>query len=333
MSKNYILSDCDTPVEFVENVEKVTGSKWTVIEKIANAKVPKWKRILIYFFFPLQFMIKYRDAGEVLAWQQMYGILPAFWNRYIFRRRNVRFNIMTFIFKKKKGLAGKLYYWMVNKAISSKATRNIFVFSQSEVEHYGKMFPAAKDKFHFVRLGIQVDGNDYTDEELQQEKYFFSTGMSNRDYEFLVDVFQDSGKKVKIACPGVRNGDGNNIEILEKCYGPDMKRYMYNSYAVVIPLKDINISSGQLVFINAMQMGKPIIITDSLPVRSYLEHEKDAILLPNDKMQWQEAIDRLIIDMDLYTGISVNNRRKGIEEFSVAGLGKNIGIVIKESNL
>lgn len=329
--KYYILSDADTPSEFVKSIESTTKRRWIVLEKRTTVKMPKWRRKLIAYLFTFKFMCSHRRASEVLAWQQMFGILPAFYNRYIFHRKRLRINIMTFIYKPKKGIAGKLYHWLVSSAVSSRNVDNIFVFAESEVEHYSGIFPKAKEKFHFVRLGIPIDDTDYTDVTLKNEEYFFATGASNRDYDFLINVFNGLNYKLKIACPNIHTKVSSNIELLDKCFRTDMKRYMFNSVAVLIPLKDLNVSSGQLVFINAMQMGKPIIITDSAPTRSYLENGVDAILLPNDVEIWRQTISRLIGDKDMYERMSVNNRHRGYSDFSVAGLGEKIGHLIVES--
>lgn len=326
---NYILSDANTPIEFIEGVTNSSGKDWTLIEKKLNPRMPKWRKKLKDFWFTFKFTSKSRHIGCVLAWQQMYGILPAFFNRYIFHRRNLNISIMTFIYKPKNGLGGKLYRWLVNSAISSKNVSNIFVYSQSEVQHYSTIFPKAKEKFHFVKFGLPVSNTNYTDTALKNENYFFSTGFSNRDYEFLINVFNNTPLKLKIACPHLKTAIPQNVEILDNCFGEEMKRQMCNSIAVLIPLKNLNISSGQLVFITAMQLGKPLVITDSIPTRTYLDHNIDAIIVPNDIKQWRDAIDKLINDNEFYDKMCRHNRQHSITEFSIDRLGTDIGRFIR----
>lgn len=100
---------------------------------------------------------------------------------------------------------------------------------------------------------------------------------------------------------------------------------MYNSYLVVIPLKDLNISSGQLVALQAMQMGKPIIITKSKGITDYLDNGKTAIFINNTKNELLEKISILYNDENLYNYISENEQRIFQDLFSVSNLGKNIG--------
>lgn len=328
---NYILSDTNTPPDFIDSIKQSTNADWTVLEKLTPNKMPKWRRKLITYIFTFRFMLCHRDAEHVLAWQQMFGILPAFLNRYIFHRKKLRINIMTFIYKPKHGLVGKIYHWLFKSAVSSRYVKSIFVFSETEIAHYSKIFPEAKDKFHFVTLGIPMDRTDYSDNALSQEKYYFSTGFSNRDYDFLIKVFDNIPQKLKIACPNLKQEVPDNIEILQHCFGLDMKKQMFNSHAVLIPLKDLNVSSGQLVFITAMQMGKPIIITDSNPTHTYLK-EDNAFILKNDVTDWRKAIEILDTDKNYYTRMSQTNRLRAENDFSVKSLGLKIGRILSDND-
>lgn len=326
-SPDYILSDANTPADFVEAINNVTEKDWILLEKITLGTMPKWRRKLTAYLFTFKFMCCHPKAKQILAWQQMFGILPAFFNRYLFHRKKLHINIMTFIYKPKHGLAGKIYHWLFKSAIYSKYVKHIFVFSETEIAHYSSIFPEAKDKFHFVTLGIPMDNTDYTDNTLSQENYYFSTGLSNRDYDFLIKVFDGIPAKLKIACPNLKQSVPDNIRILHSCFGTDMKKYMFNSRAVLIPLKDLNISSGQLVFIAAMQMGKPIIITDSSPTRSYL-NDDNAFILKNDIESWRKAIKSLDTDPLLCAAIGKSNRIRAEREFSAKGLGEKIGNIL-----
>lgn len=329
-NENFILSDANTPAGFVANVENATHEKWTILEKITCGATPKWQRKMAAYSFTFKFMLRHRKARNILAWQQMFGILPAFYNRYFFHRRKLHINIMTFIYKPKSGIKGKLYHWLFNSAITSRCVDNIFVYSESETEHYASIFPKAKGKFKFVTLGIPSDTNDYSDPDLSKESYYFSTGLSNRDYGFLSEVFDGIDKKLKIACPNLKLKKSSNIELLDNCFGTDMKKLMFNSRGVLIPLKNLDVSSGQLVFITAMQMGKPVIITDSNPTRSYLTSQ-NAFILPNDVDKWRRALDMLENDNAMYEDMCRCNRQRAQTDFSEYGLGSKIGDFLAQS--
>lgn len=73
---------------------------------------------------------------------------------------------------------------------------------------------------------------------------------------------------------------------------------------VVIPLQDLNISSGQLMLLQAMQLGKPIIVTNNCAIYDYIEDGKTGLILANEKKLWIEAIKKIYNDSDFYDMLS-----------------------------
>lgn len=73
---------------------------------------------------------------------------------------------------------------------------------------------------------------------------------------------------------------------------------------VVIPLQDLNISSGQLMLLQAMQLGKPIVVTNNCAIYDYIEDGKTGLILANEKKLWIEAIKKIYNDSDFYDMLS-----------------------------
>lgn len=73
---------------------------------------------------------------------------------------------------------------------------------------------------------------------------------------------------------------------------------------VVIPLQNLNISSGQLMLLQAMQLGKPIIVTNNCTIYDYIENGKTGLILANEKKLWIEAIKKIYNDSDFYDMLS-----------------------------
>lgn len=73
---------------------------------------------------------------------------------------------------------------------------------------------------------------------------------------------------------------------------------------VVIPLQNLNISSGQLMLLQAMQLGKPIIVTNNCTIYDYIEDGKTGLILANEKKLWIEAIKKIYNDSDFYDMLS-----------------------------
>lgn len=319
---NYILSDGPDIGAFIAGLEETSGLKWHLLWREGHANVAKWRRMANYFLFPLRFLLGRRQIDHVVAWQQFYGITTAFYNRLLPLHRDMRISVMTFIYKPKTGIAGRLFHRYVSMALDSRNVADVIVFSRSEVEHYAKLFPKAAHKFRYMPLGIA----GMPDIELRHDDYIFTAGISNRDYDFLFRALGGTDYRVRIACPGVKVPPGvTNIDVLEDCYGDKMLRELAGCHAVVIPLKDRNISSGQLMLLQAMQMGKPVIVTRTDALAEYVEDGHTAIFIDNEPAQLRDALLRLHADPSLYEKITENARRKVTEEFSERNLGEHVG--------
>lgn len=319
---NYILLDGPAARDFIAGLEETSRIRWTPLSCDGRAHVAKWRRLLNYFIFPLRFVLGRRNIAHVVAWQQFYGITTAFYNRLLPLHRGMRLSVMTFIYKPKQGLAGRLFHWYVNTALCSRNVTDIIVFSQSEVDYYSRLFPKAAHKFRYLPLGIPPSARL----PVTRGGYIFTAGISNRDYEFLCTTLAGTHYNVRIACPGIKNPpEVTNIQVLSDCYEDDMLRQLAGCDVVVIPLKDRNISSGQLMLLQAMQMGKPVIVTRTDTLSTYVDDGMTAIFIDNTPSQLLDALDRLYTDPQLYADISRNATRKVATDFSERALGANVG--------
>jgi len=68
---------------------------------------------------------------------------------------------------------------------------------------------------------------------------------------------------------------------------------------VVVPLKDVEISSGLLVFLEAMALGKAVIVSETWGTADYVENMKTGILVkPGDAEDLRTAICYLLKNED-----------------------------------
>lgn len=64
---NYILSDTNTPPDFIESIKQSTNADWTVLEKLTPNKMPKWRRKLITYNLP--FASCYVIVTRSMSWR------------------------------------------------------------------------------------------------------------------------------------------------------------------------------------------------------------------------------------------------------------------------
>ena len=283
--KNNILiidSDYEEAQDFVKGLRDTTNTDWSVL-LYENNKIYGIRRYIKFFTVAWQFFLQRRKYKEsvILCWQQFYGIILAFFCKFFHVKKQFNIIIMTFIYKPKKGILGKIFFRFVKYAITSKYVDQIVCTSKKEISNYSRTFGLKESKFSFVKWGsIDYEKRVPVKKNLQSQKYVFSTGRSNRDYDFLIDTIEKTNYTLIIACDELNRKSSDNIMIYDNLYGEAMLEYMKNAWCVVISLKDDMIASGQLVLLQAMNLGVPVIITESHGVTDdYVINEYNGLII------------------------------------------------------
>lgn len=101
--------------------------------------------------------------------------------------------------------------------------------TQSESLMYKNIFGMDEQRFSFAKCGaIQYEAEQFDDNELKKRNYLFSTGRSNRDYEFLIRTIEKTEYQLVLACDMLNEESHNNIEVRKNTFGKEMLRYMRN---------------------------------------------------------------------------------------------------------
>lgn len=329
MSKeNVILVDYDVSDDwaFRKAIENTTGTKWKIYKVISNKNhgnvLQKIIRYAKYFFVPMKIAKKHKIYNKVLAWQQFYGLILAFYFS-IFHLQNVpEIIVLTFIYKPKKFFVGKIYDKFMRYIVTSGYIKYYVVFSESEKKYYANYFGVSESQFAFETLGYE----DRT-QEIEMSgpgKYYLAAGRSNRDYMFLVEAWSGREEQLKIICDTLSINSTTNIKVLTDCHDNEFFEQLAQCYAVIVPLADINISSGQLVIIQAMMYGKPVIVTQNNTVKDYIDAGKTGLIIEKNKTALADAILSLK-DESYYKAISNAEREQYESKFSAYAMGNAIG--------
>lgn len=319
--------------EFIHALEDATAEKWEVDGTTANvyhgSALKNLVRMALYFIFPFKIFLKRKQFKNIIAWQQFLGINLAFYSRLFHVKKSYNLVVDTFIYKKKDGFIGRIYHTYMRYVVTSKYIDKFICFSQKECDYYSNLFNLPQSKFAFAPLGIETYENIIS----EQGEYIFSSGRSNRDFDFLIDALKDTDYTVKIACDSYSTSKQHeNIHIYHNCFGSDMMSMLAKCFCVVIPLKDEHISAGQLVILQAMQMGKPVIVTQSDGITDYLLHGKNGFIIHKTKEDLLQTIDRLRNDKDLYNSVSEFSKQYFLDHHTDTALGKKFGEIINSLN-
>ena len=331
--KNIILADFNVPQDWAFSKElSKDNTKWEVRccksnTKFHHTKIGNLLRYFLYFAFPLLIIPIRKRYNYIVGWQQFYAINMAFWLRLLHLKRKNKIIIMTFIYKRKEGILGNIYHKYIHYSITNKHIKNIICHSQNEVKYYTDLFGLPKDIVRFIPLGIDVMKIADEPNNDNSSSFIFSTGRSNRNYIFLTTALSDTAYTLIIACED--NIQGNeHTEIIHNCYGNQMLNILKRSYCVCIPLEKPDISSGQLVVLQAMQLGKPIIITRTDSIADYIINNYNGFIIGNDKKELLEKLSLLYSNPNIYRTMSLNCISYFNNNFTLDRMAQNLSNII-----
>ncbi len=238
---------------------------------------------------------------NIIICEQFIGLYYCLLARlFPFIKRGSEALLISLMYNPRRGWSGHIYKSFYHFCLNSKAIRYFICHSSRERENYLKEFGQdKKDSIIFLKLGGGKPFNTKSDPQPGTDRYFFSGGSSNRDYRTLVQAFDGLEERLIIACypsdvKGLRIPA--NVEIRHNVYGADFTRLMQRSYAVIIPLLKTEVSSGQLVLLDAMRVGKPIVVTKGGCTRDYLPPDVGIIVEPCLVEEIRTAVQHLVRD-------------------------------------
>lgn len=332
MKENVIIIDSNEKegCDFAEGIRRATGKEWTLLVKRSNnrsSKIANAIRYLKYVLFPFWIFIKRNRYDYIVAWQQFYGLFFAFYCRLFHVKKVNKILVMTFIYKEKKGMVGKIYRKFFDYVVNSEYIDAYTCVASVECENYSRIFNLPKERFKYVQWGLADFSRDY---DIVEGNYIFSAGRSNRDWEFVFSALGNTKYTGKMICSeGDYHGKYPNLEVLSNISDKEYYKILSRAYCMVISIKDCTISAGQITLIQSMQFGKPVILTQSDGLTNdYVVNEENGLIVSKDKYELLAAIERLYNDKELYRKLSDNGRKLYEEKFSNYRLGSDIGEIV-----
>lgn len=328
---NLILTDFPATDSWAvkRRLEHDTGMAFEVRWIEGRIKVHRLRRMMNYFLFPLKPFVQRRRLDVLITWQQFFGIVFA-WLCLLFHvKKSVKLIIMTFIYRPKRGPAGRLYEWWVKRAVCSRYVDTVVVFSDTEIDYYHHRLGIARDKLQFIPLSLaEAPAGDDRPSPLPGERYIFATGKSNRDYDFLIAALNGTDYRVVIASDTCPQPESQNITVRHDVWDDEMLHFMRHCHCVVIPLKNLDISSGQLVLLQAMQLGKPVVITRSRAIACYVQEGVNAIAIDNTPQELLAALHTLFHDPVAYRRLAGASIATFKRRHSQAAMGSALARVV-----
>lgn len=331
--KNVILLDTQNNNDwsFKVALEKITGVKFEVKAFDTHnlqGKLSKFKRYFSYFSVPFILLKERKQIDTIIAWQQFYGLLYAFWSRLFHLEKHNKLIVMTFIYKKKKGIIGKIYDRFMRYIVTSGYVDYFICFSESECQKYAKYFAVSLDKWISSKLQIEDVAYKYKN-YIEKGDFWLSAGRSSRDYKYLLEEAQFINDRIVILCDSYNiDNCPTNVKFMSKVYGDEYLKLLASCKGTIVPLTNYDISAGQLVALQSMMMGKCCIITKTKTTEEYIQNYSTGILIKNEPGELSTIINTWDSDKDK---IGDQARRQFEKTYSGDVLARTVGqLFLKE---
>jgi Glycosyl transferases group 1 len=163
-----------------------------------------------------------------------------------------------------------------------------------------------------------------SDEELatptSDEGGVFAGGDSLRDYPTLIEAARIVPFPVRIATRRTNEGWARDLPanvIASALSHREFNERIASTSVVVVPLKSRDDrGSGQTTYLNAMALGKAVIVTDVAGARDYIRDGQTGLIVPpEDPDALSQALRRLLEDGDYRRRVGSAARRDALDRF------------------
>lgn len=232
----------------------------------------------------------------------------------IARSRRPRHVILQFIMRERTDrLRSRIKYAFMRWCLSS--VHLCVCSSRSECSYYAEVFGWSGDKLRFVALN--TDPRLLSLPNVACESFLLAAGRTFRDYPTLLDAFRDQTVPLRVVAS---RGDIDedrlppNVTVQYDIPSQELDSLMCRCLAVIVPLEERMISTGQSVIVNAMTVGKPVIATRTTGTVDYLDNMRTGILVPpRDPDAIREAVNLVVGNPNLRQSIGRAARQRILE--------------------
>lgn len=338
MKNNVILTDCvESEIKsFAEGISKSLGEEIKINSSISNwtqkNKLMDLYRYVKYFTFPFVFFLFHRKEYKlVIGWQQFYAILFAFYCKLFRIRKTSVIVACNFTYKRKNGIIGKIYHAFMKYAVNNSYLDYCHVPSHEYVQLCCDELGVSKEQFIVTNFGVPDIYDIWKKSVVNCSNYVLSIGRSNRDFDFLIEVWSDIKlKDYKLIIISdtyhVTTELSPNVEIINNIFGDAQFPWLFNADLIIIPIADGRICSGDTVLLNGMVFEKTIIVTKpSTLYEMYIQDGKNGYALEKEKEKFASFVSNLLACPDKLKYIGKQARQSYINNFSRYSMGEKIG--------
>lgn len=193
--------------------------------------------------------------------------------------------------------------WRLKRTFQRFAFRGIdliCVSAREEVVAYSSRLGLEQDRFRFVPWHTNVEDPHFAP---SRGNYVFAAGRTGRDWVTFAKAVRGLPVEAVAVCSAQSASSVDFPSNVKVFLDIDYGRYrdlLAGARIVVVALETHIYSSGQVAFLEAMALAKPVIVTDCVGSRDYIADGVNGLTVPpQDSQAIREAISRLLSDAEL----------------------------------
>ncbi len=179
------------------------------------------------------------------------------------------------------------------------------VSARKECERYAARLRVPIQRFRFIPWHTNVlDPARHG----AKDNVILAAGRTGRDWRTLAEAVRGLGAATVVVC-GKEDAAAipfpEGVSVLADIPYERYFDLLSRARIVLVPLEPHVYSSGQVVFLEAMALGKPIIVTRVLGTEDYITDGVNGLLVePGDARQLRAAIERVLTDSELEASLA-----------------------------
>lgn len=215
------------------------------------------------------------------------------------------------------------------------------LFSKFERPLYARLLSLDEGRLVYVpygdlRAATKEKATANASEVVKDVDFYFSGGLSNRDYLSLIEAFKSLSYNLVIICSPL-NTEVNesilpaNIKVLRGVPSETFDAYVRASKACIIPIAHDTGAAGQSCLLRYMKNRKIIIATDTGIIREYIEDGVSGILVRDNGESMAKAIRAVNANFEQYRSCAVAAYDRYVKFFSGAALAHKLDQLLERS--
>lgn len=217
-----------------------------------------------------------------------------------------------------------------------KGITGVISASTGEVDLLRRQFPTHATKFLYLRYSAPTGlwrGANNAESVDETEPIVFSGGVANRDFETVIRAVSKLKCRAILVVHSASVLPCNlpaNIEVHERIPPWEFARLLGKATCVVVALRDPNVASGLMVIMQALELGKPLIVTAFNGIENYVTDGEHALYVRvGDVEDLKDKIDRLLSDQTLRLATGRRGQMLFNTEFGWRHLAEQIGRIVQ----